>query len=64
MSTSKDKHLRLELDTKELYEAWQEIKKDKGIRSNTDLLRHLIVEEYKRVKEKKGKFKDYLLDKT
>ena len=44
-----DIHLRLELDTPELYEAWQAIKKNRGIRSNTDALRNLILDEYKKL---------------
>jgi len=49
IADKRDKHLRLELDTEELYDAFQLIKKKKGIRSNTDILRYLILEEANRL---------------
>ena len=49
IADKRDIHLRLELDTEELYTAFQLIKKKKGIRSNTDILRYLILEEANRL---------------
>jgi len=46
---SRDKYLRLELDNNDLYEAWQNIKAYHGIRSNTDALRKLILDENRRI---------------
>lgn len=40
---TKDRHLKLELDTDDLYNAFQNIKKHEGIRSNTDVLRYFIL---------------------
>jgi len=59
IADKRDKHLRLELDTEDLYNAFQLIKKRKGIRNNTDVLRYLILEEANRlIREKQGKEKD------
>lgn len=59
IAEKRDKHLRLELDTDELYNAFQLIKKKKGIRNNTDLLRYLILEEANRLRrEKQGEEND------
>ena len=48
---TKDVHLKLVLDTDELYNAFQEIKKYRGIRSNSDALRFLILDGYYRIRE-------------
>jgi hypothetical protein len=47
----KDRHLRLELDTEDLYNAFQRIKQNEGIRSNTDILRWLIKQKAKEYKQ-------------
>lgn len=53
-----DRHLKLELDTEDLYNDFQLIKKSKGIRSNTDVLRFLIKEEANRIRKELGKILD------
>jgi len=45
----KDYHLKLDLDSDELYNAFQTIKKTEGIRSNTDVLRNLILRRAKEI---------------
>jgi len=48
----KDTHLRLTLDSEELYKSFQLIKRELGIRSNTDVLRFLIMEKAKEFQDK------------
>ena len=58
IAEKRDIHLRLELDTPELYKDFQTIKEISGIRSNTDLLRYLIKKEALRIKKELGESLD------